>query len=78
MDAMTLSGDLRRRAAELGFSRCGICPAVSPPGAALFDSWLAAGYAGQIRYLADRREAYGHPRHVLEGARSIEIGRAHV
>jgi epoxyqueuosine reductase len=71
MDQEKLTGGLKRRAAELGFSLCGICSAVSPPGAARFDDWLAAGYAGQMHYLADRREAYSHPRHVLDGARSV-------
>jgi epoxyqueuosine reductase len=71
MDTGELTGGLRRRAADLGFSMCGISPAVAPPGAARFDEWLAAGYAGQMHYLADRRQAYSHPRHVLEAARSI-------
>ncbi|MCI0333221.1 MAG: tRNA epoxyqueuosine(34) reductase QueG [Planctomycetes bacterium] len=71
MHAATLTGELKRRAAELGFSQCGVCPAVSLPGVARLDDWLAAGYAGQMRYLADRRDAYSHPRGVLDGARSI-------
>ena len=36
-----------------------------------FLQWLESGYDGQMRYLADRREAYAHPRSVLDGARSI-------
>jgi epoxyqueuosine reductase len=71
MDVEELTGKLRRRAAELGFSLCGICPAVAPPGVGRFYDWLAAGYAGQMQYLAGRRHAYSHPRHVLDGARSI-------
>jgi len=71
MDAARLTHDLKQRASELGFSLCGICPAVSPPGVARLDDWLAAGYAGQMLYLADRREAYSHPNRVLDGARSI-------
>jgi epoxyqueuosine reductase len=35
------------------------------------DEWLAAGYAGQMHYLADRRDAYAHPNSVLDGVRSI-------
>ncbi len=71
MDRVELTEILKQRAVELGFSRCGVCPAVSPPGAARLDEWLAAGYAGQMHYLADRREAYGHPNSVLDGARSL-------
>lgn len=55
----------------MGFALAGACPAVAPAGAARLDEWLEAGYAGQMRYLADRREAYAHPRSVLEGVRSL-------
>src|SRR5687768_7860501 len=71
MKAATLTEQLKRRAAELGFSLAGICPAAAPPGIARFDEWLARGYAGQMHYLADRRDAYQHPSNVLDGARSI-------
>jgi epoxyqueuosine reductase len=66
-----LTARLKREAARLGFSLTGVAPAVSPGGTARFDEWLAAGYAGQMHYLADRREAYEHPRHVLDGVRSV-------
>jgi epoxyqueuosine reductase len=62
---------LKQEAVRLGFSLAGVAPAVTPAGAARLDEWLSAGYAGQMHYLADRREAYEHPRHVLDGARSV-------
>jgi epoxyqueuosine reductase len=71
MDVQTITDELKQRAAELGFSLCGVTPAVAPPGVARFDAWLAAGYAGQMHYLADRRDAYSHPKHVLDGARCV-------
>ena len=71
MNAAELTSYIKREAAALGFTLSGVAPAVAPPGAARLDEWLAAGYAGQMHYLADRREAYGHPRHVLEGVRSV-------
>jgi epoxyqueuosine reductase len=71
MDRLELTSELKRRASELGFSLCGVCPAVAPAGAARRDEWLAAGYAGEMHYLADRREAYGDPNRVLDGVRSI-------
>jgi epoxyqueuosine reductase len=71
MNAGELTIRLKQRAAELGFSLAGVTPAVSVPGAARIDEWLAAGYGGEMHYLADRRDAYEHPRHVLDGARSI-------
>ncbi len=71
MDPAELTDELKRRACDVGFSLCGICPAIAPPGAARFDEWLAAGYAGEMHYLGDRRVAYQHPESVLEGVRSI-------
>ena len=71
MSPEELSKRLKLRAVELGFQLCGICPAVGPPGANKLDEWFAAGYAGQMHYLADRREAYDHPRHILDGVRSV-------
>ncbi len=55
----------------MGFSLAGACAAVTPLGITRFAEWLEAGYAGQMHYLPDRREAYQHPRSVLEGVRSI-------
>src|SRR5215207_2232789 len=71
MDRAELTLEIKRRTSELGFSLCGVCPSVSPPGVARLDEWLAAGYAGQMHYLADRHEAYGDPNQVLDGVRSI-------
>src|SRR4051812_48972666 len=71
MERAEITQELKRRASELGFSLCGVCPAVAPAGAARLDEWLAAGYAGQMHYLADRREAYGDPNRVLDGVRSV-------
>ena len=71
MDPDVLTAELKQQAAAAGFSLCGVAPAVTPAGAARLDDWLAAGYAGQMSYLADRRQAYDHPRHVLDGARSV-------
>src|SRR3954468_23397156 len=71
MNPAELTRLLKSRSGELGFSMCGVCPAVAPPGAARLDEWLAAGYAGQMQYLANRREAYGDPNKVLDGVRSI-------
>jgi epoxyqueuosine reductase len=71
MDIAEITRLLKEQAREIGFSLCGVCPAAPPPGASRFDAWLRAGYAGEMHYLADRREAYSDPRHVLEGVRSI-------
>jgi epoxyqueuosine reductase len=69
--ATTLTDTLKQEAQGLGFDLVGACPAAPPPRLEQFRLWLEAGYAGEMRYLADRAEAYEHPRHVLDGVRSI-------
>lgn len=68
-----LTESLRSEARRLGFCLMGVCDAVTPPGFERLRQWLEAGYAGQMRYLADRLDAYRHPDHVLEGARSLLV-----
>ena len=70
-DRAQLTAALKTEAARLGFALAGACPAVTPTGMHRFHEWLAAGYAGEMEYLARRQTAYEHPRHVLEGARSL-------
>ena len=62
---------LKAQAHGLGFTLAGACAAVAPAGAARLAEWLDRGYAGQMQYIAARQEAYDHPRHVLDGARSV-------
>lgn len=69
--SQSITAELKQKANDLGFGLVGVCRADAPDGAARLDEWLAAGYAGQMTYLADRRDAYHDPQRVLEGARSI-------
>lgn len=73
MDPASLTADLKTEALRLGFGLVGVCPAVTPQGLHHFYQWLARGYAGEMRYLPDRADAYSHPRHVLDGARSVVV-----
>lgn len=66
-----LTARLKQEATRLGFDLAGACAAVEPAGLGRFDEWLASGSAGRMTYLADRRAAYGHPRHVLDGVRCL-------
>jgi epoxyqueuosine reductase len=66
-----LTAALKSEAQRLGFSLSGATPAAAPPHIEEFAQWLAAGCAGEMHYLAARADAYRHPRHVLEGVRSI-------
>ena len=58
-------------ASELGFSSFGVAAAGRPPHWDRFVEWLEAGRAGTMEYLPRRCAAYEHPRHVLEGCRSV-------
>ena len=71
MNAAELTSALKDEARRLGFALAGACPAVSPAGIGQFGQWLDRGYGGQMEYLEERRDAYEHPRHVLDCARSI-------
>lgn len=68
---VSLSAAIKAAAAELGFELAGIAPAVTPEGMHQFLDWLDHGYAGEMDYLPRREAAYEHPRHVLDGVRSI-------
>jgi len=71
MDPRELTSRLKAEAARLGFELAGATPAVPPPGIEHLDDWLARGFAGQMRFFADRRAAYRHPRHLLPGVKSV-------
>jgi epoxyqueuosine reductase len=70
-DLQELTNRLKSEAYSLGFTLAGACPAVAPEGASRLGEWLDRGYAGEMEYLAARQAAYEHPRHVLDGVRSI-------
>lgn len=66
-----LTIELKRVAREQGFSRVGICRAESTPQFDRFRDWIRRGYAGEMRYLSERCEAFAHPKQVLAGVRSL-------
>ena len=63
----TISIDIKTEANRIGFELVGIAPAVTPTGLHDFQQWLNRGYAGEMGYLPRRKDAYEHPRHVLDG-----------
>jgi epoxyqueuosine reductase len=48
---------IKLAAKEAGFDLCGIAPVGANPELAYFPEWVAAGHAGEMRYLAARNEA---------------------
>lgn len=69
----SLTAKLKTEAGRLGFSLTGITPAIAPTGFTRLQQWLASGYGGTMHYLAEREAAYAHPKHVLDGVRSIVV-----
>jgi len=71
MTGKTHSINIQRRAADIGFSLCGVVRAADFPELAPMREWLDRGYAGEMRYLNDPRRS--DPRSVMEGIRSVIV-----
>ena len=67
--------DLISIARELGFARAAIVPIEAPRRHALYESWLAAGHAGEMAYLAraDHVDMRADLRTLLASARSLIV-----
>jgi epoxyqueuosine reductase len=59
------------RAKYLGFDLCGMVAAEKYPELAQTEAWLANGYAGEMKYLADPRRT--DPQSIFAGIRSVII-----
>ncbi len=70
---MTATERLKAKARELGFDLVGVAPAVTPEGVTRLRSWLERGFAGEMAYMHRQAAARDHPRHVLDGVRSIVV-----
>jgi epoxyqueuosine reductase len=57
------------RAASLGFNLCGVVSARRFPELEKTAEWLARGYGGEMKYLADPRRS--NPQSVMPGVRSV-------
>ncbi len=63
---------VKRIARECGFELAGIAPADPPEDFARYQEWVANGFAGEMRYLTDRRaQIRGDVHHLLPTARSV-------
>jgi epoxyqueuosine reductase len=71
MSPEDLTARLKAEAQRIGFDLTGATAAVVPPRLGALQQWLADGFAGQMGYIADRAAAYEHPKHVLDGVRSL-------
>lgn len=71
MNRITGTEWIVERANSLGFDRCGVARAEAFPELAQTSEWLARGYAGEMKYLADPRRS--DPQSVLPGVRSVIV-----
>jgi epoxyqueuosine reductase len=71
MNPVSLTAALTQESLRLGFGLVGATPAIASPDFEWLQQWLAGGNAGQMRYFADRLDAYRHPKFILESAKSI-------
>jgi epoxyqueuosine reductase len=63
---------VKRVAKECGFELAGVARADPAEDLQLFERWVEQGFAGEMRYLTDRRaELRRDPRSLLPGARSV-------
>jgi epoxyqueuosine reductase len=70
---MNLEREVKDRAAALGFLACGITDPGPSPHADRLDAWLAAGYAGTMRYLHRQARRRKDPRLIVPTALSIVV-----
>jgi len=68
---MDLEARIRQRAATLGFGACGFATAAPLERGAFLEGWLAAGFAGEMRYLEWRPERRLTVAGVVPGARTV-------
>jgi len=63
---------IRELARACGFEIAGVAAALPADDRARYHAWVAAGHAGEMRYLTDRRAAVrDDPRNLLPSAQSI-------
>lgn len=73
LDPSVLTRRIVEAARGEGFTLAGVCPTAAPAGYGRFLEWVAAGYPGEMHYLAERADAYADPGRVLEGVRSLVV-----
>ena len=63
---------IQQLARECGFELAGVAPAIPLPEADYYGQWVAAGLAGEMKYLTDHRaDVRSDPRMLLPTARSV-------
>ncbi len=70
---MSLAGDIKQKALELGFDLVGItdASALDNEQFELLTDWLAFGYAGRMDYMRENLDKRTNPAKLLKNAQSI-------
>ena len=68
---MTLTRALKERALAEAFDLVGVAAAGPIETSDRLRSWLAAGHHAGMEWMAETEDQRGHPRHLLEGCRSV-------
>ncbi|MBQ3387934.1 MAG: tRNA epoxyqueuosine(34) reductase QueG [Thermoguttaceae bacterium] len=63
--------DLKQRALEFGLDDLGIVPATESKTWPIYSDWVDSGQAGEMQWLAKRRDARRHPDSVLPGVKTL-------
>src|SRR5215469_3422466 len=66
-----LAATIKQKARDFGFDLVGIAPAKPSAYRAYYQSWVAEGKAGEMRYLAGRIDERTDPATYLPGATSV-------
>src|SRR3954463_7577319 len=70
---MSLAGEVKARARDLGFLACGVTHPGPSAHADHLDRWLAEGYAGTMRYLHRQAPKRKDPSRIVPAARSVVV-----
>jgi epoxyqueuosine reductase len=70
---VSLTENIKEKAYSLGFDLIGVAPASRAPHADAYASWVDAGYAATMGYMARDVARRGDPRRVLPSARSVIV-----
>ncbi len=68
-----LTQSLKSEARRLGFAHAGCSPAADVVTMPHLNNWLDAGMNGEMEYMQTRRDAYRHPRSVMESVVSVLV-----
>ena len=68
---LALTNEILKHLREAGFARVGVCDAAPVDRADAFESWLAAGHHGDMRYMAEHLAERLDPRVMVPGAQSV-------